>query len=100
MVPLEGLEGLPPNSLRLRSAKRATPLRPLRRLPRLQCALQCALGIVLTANKTGISLLLDIGFTTFSHSTPLHYAIRPWGLFFFFEPLPPLTRVCWGLGLG
>ena len=41
-----------------------------------------------------------IGFTTFSHSTPLHYAIHPLGTLFSFLPPPPLTHVCWGLGLG
>ena len=43
-----------------------------------------------------------IGFTTFSHSTPLHCAIRPLGTLFSFlsPPPPPLIHVCWGLGLG
>ena len=47
-------------------------------------------------------LFIVIGFTTFSHSTPLHCAILPLGtLFSFFEPPPPLANPCvLGLGVG
>ena len=45
-----------------------------------------------------------IGFTTFSHSTPLHCAIHPFGTFFsFFAPPPPPPRAdpcVLGLGVG
>ena len=35
-----------------------------------------------------------IGFTTFSHSTPLHCAIRPLGTLVSFLRPPPPIRVC------
>ena len=42
-----------------------------------------------------------IAFPTFSHSTPLHCAIRPLGtLFSFLSPPPSFTLVCWDSGLG
>ena len=44
-----------------------------------------------------------IGFTTFSHSTPLHYAIRPLGTLFSFlspPPPPPADPCVLGLGVG
>ena len=63
--------------------ERATPLRHLRCALRRTCGMPAARVSNIPDSKHDRQLIV-IGFTTFSHSTPLHCAIRPLGTLFSF----------------